>query len=106
MDPKTDDPRRSQPGSRSWEAEYFELAARDRHASLEPVELERMAMAAFLLGRETNSVDILTRAHQISTDRGDSMHASICGLGRMRADEHGGTGARRRLGRSSPAPSR
>src|SRR6187401_1427757 len=80
MDPGAADRRRNQPGSRSWEAEYFDLAARDRHAPLEPKELERMAMAAFLLGRETDSVDILTRAHQLSMDRGDSMHAARCGV--------------------------
>ena len=46
MDQRADDRRRSQPGSRSWEAEYFELAEQDRHAPLEPAKLERMAMAA------------------------------------------------------------
>ena len=80
MDPRANERRRSQPGSRSWEAEYVELAARDRHASLEPAELERMAMAASLLGRETDSVDILTRAHQLSMERGDPMHAARCAV--------------------------
>src|SRR5215212_7596336 len=75
-----DNPRRRQPASRSWEAEYAELAARDRDATLEPAELERMAMAAFLLGRDTYSVDILTRAHQLSLDRGDSTHAARCAV--------------------------
>jgi DNA-binding NarL/FixJ family response regulator len=80
MEPKADDLRRSQPGSRRWEAEYVDLAARDHRAPLEPAELERMAMAAFLLGRETDSIDILTRAHQLSMDRGDSLHAARCAV--------------------------
>lgn len=80
MNARADEGRRSQPASRKWEAEYVELAARDRQAPLEPAELERMAMAAFLLGRDTESVDILTRAHQLSMDRGDPQHAARCAV--------------------------
>lgn len=80
MDPPAENGRRSEPAPRRWEAEYLKLEAQDRHAPLEPAELERMAIAAFLLGRETHSVDILTRAQQLSMDRGDRVHAARCAV--------------------------
>ena len=72
--------RRTQPGPRGWTGEYFDLSEQDRRTPLEPEELERLAMAAFLVGRETDSVDILTRAHQLSMDRGKVTQAARCAV--------------------------
>jgi DNA-binding CsgD family transcriptional regulator len=52
----------------------------DPMRAAEPVELERDAMAAFLAGRETDAVEMLTRAHQTSMDRGDAAHAARCAV--------------------------
>jgi DNA-binding CsgD family transcriptional regulator/tetratricopeptide (TPR) repeat protein len=46
-----------------WRAAYTHLSAADRQGPLEPAEVERLAMAAFLIGRDAESIDLLARAH-------------------------------------------
>jgi len=43
----------------------------NRHASQDPEDLERLATAAYLLGRDDESEDLRARAHQTFVDRGD-----------------------------------
>ena len=42
-----------------WKAEYAELTARDGRTALEPVDLERLGIAAYLAGHESGSIDLV-----------------------------------------------
>jgi hypothetical protein len=64
------------PAPRDWQAEYSALAARDRHTPLEPEDLERLGLAAFLAGNESASLDANTRAHNLALERGDTRQAA------------------------------
>ena len=44
---------------RAWADAFAQLSAADREAPLEPEDLERLAMAAYLLGRDEDSADAL-----------------------------------------------
>jgi len=52
------------------------LEAADRDAALEPEDLERLATAAYLMGRDDESEAFRARAHQILLARGDSEGAA------------------------------
>jgi DNA-binding CsgD family transcriptional regulator len=67
---------RASPASRDWKAEYAELSARDRGTALEPVDLERLGIAAYLAGHESDSMDVHTRAHNAALEKGDSRQAA------------------------------
>lgn len=67
-------------GARAWAEAFAHLSAADREAPLEPDDLERLAMAAQLLGRETECADILARAHQGFLGRGDIRSAARCAI--------------------------
>jgi DNA-binding CsgD family transcriptional regulator len=56
---------------RAWGESYRLLEAADRDGPLDAEDLERLATAAYLLGREEESEAVLTRAHQLFLDRGD-----------------------------------
>jgi DNA-binding CsgD family transcriptional regulator/tetratricopeptide (TPR) repeat protein len=56
---------------RAWAESYRLLEAADRDGPLEPEDLERLATAAYLLGRDADSEVFRTRAHQTLVDRGD-----------------------------------
>lgn len=61
---------------RDWKAEYARLSARDRQHALEPAELERLAIAAYLAGHESDSIDIQTRVHNAALESGDTRQAA------------------------------
>src|SRR6476646_7019596 len=61
---------------RDWKAEYAELSARDQRAALEPADLDRLGIAAYLAGREAESLDIHTRAHNLALERGATQQAA------------------------------
>lgn len=67
---------------RAWEESYRLLEAADLEASLEPHDLERLATAAYLTGRDNQSETFRARAHQMFLARGDSEAAagSACWL--------------------------
>jgi DNA-binding NarL/FixJ family response regulator len=46
-----------------WTEAYALLAAADQETPLQPDDLERLAAAAYLIGRDAESADIWTRAH-------------------------------------------
>src|SRR5690242_18564583 len=62
----------------AWSEAFTALSAADREAPLEPVDLERLATAARMLGRDTDSIDLLTRAHRDYLARGEDRPAARC----------------------------
>lgn len=62
----------------AWGDAYAQLSAADRDAPLEPDDLERLAMAAHLVGRDADSVEIWARAHHEFQQRGDAPRAARC----------------------------
>jgi DNA-binding NarL/FixJ family response regulator len=62
----------------AWRKAYSHLSAADREASLAPEDLEWLAIAAELVGNETESIDHWTRAHNKYLRRGDLPGAARC----------------------------
>ena len=58
-------------GQRAWADAYRLFEAADREAPLEPADLERLATAAYLMGREDDSEAVWERAHRTLLERGD-----------------------------------
>jgi len=65
-------------GRRAWGEAYVQLSAADHDAPLEPEDLERLAMAAHLIGRDADSADIWVRAHHAFLRRGEAQRATRC----------------------------
>jgi DNA-binding CsgD family transcriptional regulator len=68
---------------KAWAESYRLFQAAEREAPLEPEDLERVATAAYLTGRDEESETYRTRAHQLFLERGDGEAAarSACWLG-------------------------
>jgi len=56
---------------RAWSDSHRLLTAADHDGALEPEDLERVATAAYLLGRDDESESFRARAHQAFVNRGD-----------------------------------
>ncbi len=56
---------------RAWAESHRLLQAADRDAALEAEDLERLAIAAHLVGRDDECETVTARAHQAFLDRGD-----------------------------------
>lgn len=56
---------------RAWRDAYDELSVADELASLEAGDLDRLAMAAYLIGRDEAAVAGFERAHHAFLDRGE-----------------------------------
>ena len=54
----------------AWGDAHAQLTAADREAALEPEDLERLAIAAHLVGRDAESTDVWARAHHAFLGRG------------------------------------
>lgn len=65
-------------GRRAWGDAYSRLSAADREAPLGPGDLERLAVAAYLVGRDGESNDAMARAYQGFLSRGDVERAVRC----------------------------
>ena len=63
---------------RAWADAVADLSAADRDAPLEPEDLERLATAAYLVGRDEDSVEVWERAHHELLRRGDVERAARC----------------------------
>jgi DNA-binding NarL/FixJ family response regulator len=63
---------------RAWGDAYTQLSAADQEAPLEPEDLERLATAAYLVGRDDDCAEIWTRAHHELLRRGDPARAARC----------------------------
>lgn len=50
-------------GHRVWADAYSQLSSADHEEPLELEDLERLAMAAYLIGRDEDSADVWARAH-------------------------------------------
>ena len=64
--------------SHAWGDAYGCLSAADCATPLQGEDLERLAYAAYLTGRDADSEGILTRAHQAFLSRGDPEGAARC----------------------------
>ncbi len=62
----------------AWTDAHARLSAADGEAPLEPADLERLATAAFLIGRDAECADLWTRAHQELLGRGEVERAVRC----------------------------
>jgi DNA-binding CsgD family transcriptional regulator len=65
---------------RAWTAAYTELSTADRDGAGGPGDLERLAVAAYLIGRDTESADAWSRAYRAYADDGDVNRAALCGF--------------------------
>ena len=63
---------------RSWTDAYETLSAADRQSPLEPEDLELLATAAYLLGRDQAGAETLTRAHRGFLTCDEPVHAARC----------------------------
>src|SRR5690348_4510968 len=61
---------------RLWSEAYRELSAADHEAPLAPEDIQRLGMAAQLLGNDAATEELLTRLHQECLVRGDAAHAA------------------------------
>ena len=92
---------------RAWADAFAELSAADRTTSLEPDELERLATAAYLVGKDDESVAVWERAHQALLSRGERRRAvRVRRLDRLRPHQRGPGGTRRWLDRARLAVAR
>jgi DNA-binding CsgD family transcriptional regulator len=65
-------------GGKAWADAYERLSAADQAAPLGPDDLERLATAAFLVGREDESAEAWARAHHQLLARGEPGRAARC----------------------------
>jgi DNA-binding CsgD family transcriptional regulator len=63
---------------RAWADAYNALALADKAGLLKVQDLERLATAAYLVGREEDYLRALSCAHQAHLDGGESVHAARC----------------------------
>lgn len=63
---------------RAWGEAFALLSAADREAPLEPPDLERLAAAAHLLGKDAESTDLMARAYHGFRGAGDITRAARC----------------------------
>jgi DNA-binding CsgD family transcriptional regulator len=63
---------------RAWTDAYVQLATAARDRPLGPEDLQRQATAAYLTGKEAESADLWTRAHQEFLRCGDVERAARC----------------------------
>jgi hypothetical protein len=61
-----------------WGEAYAQLMAADREAPLEIEDLERLAVAAHLVGRDDESAQIWARAHHECLRLGEAARAARC----------------------------
>jgi hypothetical protein len=65
-------------GRQAWGDACAQLMAADREAALEPEDLERLAIAAHLVGRDAESADVSTPAHHAFLSRGAAPPPARC----------------------------
>jgi len=63
---------------RAWADAYSELSAADHESPLSPEDLERLAVAAYLAGRDDDGADISARAYHELLHLGDAPRAARC----------------------------
>jgi len=63
---------------RAWTDAYEMLSVADRQSPLEPADLELLATAAYLIGRDEVGAELLTRAHRHWLSWDDPVRAARC----------------------------
>lgn len=63
-----------------WREAYVQLSVADRESPLDPIDLERLATAAYLVGEDSHAATVWTRAHHALIDHGDVERASRWGF--------------------------
>jgi ATP/maltotriose-dependent transcriptional regulator MalT len=63
---------------RDWHEAWRALSVADRQAPLAGADLELLAMAAYLLGRDDDYLDALDRAHGVHLSAGETLRAARC----------------------------
>ena len=93
---------------RAWGDAYAQLSAADHEAPLEPDDLELLATAAYLVGRDTDSEHVWARAHHEFMSLGHAQRAArLRAVAGVRPDEPWRDGPGRRLaGPGRPTPRR
>lgn len=64
--------------SMAWKEAYDRLAAVGETTQLDPEDLMRLAMAAYLIGRDDESIEVTSKAHHEAVSRGDIERAARC----------------------------
>ena len=62
----------------NWKDAFAQLSAADRESPLQPEDLELLAIAAYLTGNDTESIDSLTRAHHDYLKNGNVEKSVLC----------------------------
>ena len=62
----------------AWADAFARLSSADRESALEPADLERLAVAGYLLGRDSESARAWARAASALEDRGEEQRAARC----------------------------
>jgi len=65
---------------RAWSDAYAALSGADREVALPADDLELLATAAYMIGREDEYFSALGRAHQAHLNAGEALHAARCAL--------------------------
>jgi DNA-binding CsgD family transcriptional regulator/tetratricopeptide (TPR) repeat protein len=65
---------------RAWSNAFAALSGADREAALPADDLELLATAAYMIGREDEYFSALGRAHQAHLNAGEALHAARCAL--------------------------
>ena len=68
------------PTSVAWDEEYRRLAARDAEQVLDVEEIDRLATAAYMTGRDKESFDVWSRGHHRCLELGDVVRATRFGV--------------------------
>jgi DNA-binding CsgD family transcriptional regulator len=64
--------------TRAWSAAFSQLSAADRESPLGPEDLGELAKIGYLIGKQSEGADFLSRAHQGFLARGDAQRAARC----------------------------
>ena len=62
----------------AWTKAFSQLTAADRETPLEPIDLVELGQAAYLIGRDAEGAEFLSRAHQGFMGRGETQLAARC----------------------------
>ena len=65
---------------RAWRNAHVALSAADRQAPLAAADLELLATAAYMIGRQEEYFELLGRAHRAHLDAGEGLRAAHCAL--------------------------
>ena len=88
---------------RNWSAAFDALSGADDARPLDPPDLQRLALAAYLIGREDDYLAALERAHRLLEETGEAAAAAGCAiwLGLHLAESGEGARASGWLGRAA-----